>query len=273
MTAAALVKLLGAVVVLAAGLLVTLALFQTRILFPVDAVPPAGPLPGGAERLAVQTPDGHRLHGAHFPPAGGTEPGAPRTLILGFGGNAWNAEDVAATLHRLYPHAHVVAFHFRGYRPSSGRPSARALLADAPLVHDAAVARVKPGRTVAVGFSIGSGIAASLARQRQLDGLILVTPFDSLKAVAAGHFPWLPIGLLFNHDMDVAGFIDGSQVPVAIIAAGRDEVIPRSRTDALRARVPNLVFDRTIASARHNDLYARAEFAEAMGDALAATAR
>jgi pimeloyl-ACP methyl ester carboxylesterase len=53
-------------------------------------------------------------------------------------------------------------------------------------------------------------------------------------------------------------------VPVAIIAAERDEIIPAERTDALRKRVPQLAFDRTIGRAGHNDIYARSDFHEAM---------
>lgn len=263
------VKLLVLILVLATTLVVALMLSQTSILFPIHAVPPAGPLPSGAERLTLETPDGHRLHGVYIPPAHEAEPAPPRPLILGFGGNAWNGQDVAATLHELFPDAPVVAFHYRGYRPSTGSPSADALLADAPLVYDAAVTRVKSARTIAVGFSIGSGVAASLARHRQLDGLILVTPFDSLKAVAAGLFPWLPIEPFFAHEMDASGYLQGSEVPVAIVAAGRDEIISRARTNALRTQVPNLVFDRTIERASHNDLYARTEFVKAMRESLA----
>ena len=194
-------------------------------------------------------------------------------LVAGFGGNGWNGEDVAAYLHDVYPEAHVVVFHYRGYRPSTGKPSAKALMADAPLVLDAAVERVRPEQTVAVGFSIGSAVAASLARRRELDGLILVTPFDSLKAVAQGYYPWLPVGTLFRHEMNAAGSLEGSDVPVAVIAGERDTLIPPQRTDALRRRVPNLVFDRTIAGAGHNDIYQRPEFRLAMKEALSAIIR
>ena len=75
-------------------------------------------------------------------------------------------------------------FTIAAMRRRPGSASAEALLADAPLVLDAAVQRVRPQRTIAVGFSIGSAVAASLARRSDVDGLILVTPFDSLKAVA-----------------------------------------------------------------------------------------
>ena len=244
---------------------------QDDFIFPVHAVGPAPPLAPGAERLQVSTADGQTLHGVHIPPA--RKESKPKLLILGFGGNAWNGEDVASYLHDLYPEAHVVAFHYRGYRPSTGRPSAEALIADAPLIFDEATRAVRPDRTVAVGFSIGSGVAASLAESRDVTGLVLVTPFDSLKKVAGSLYPWLPVGLFFHHEIDAAGALDGSQVPVAIISAESDEIIPRSRTDALRKLVPNLVFDRTIARAGHNDIYQRSEFREAMDEALEAIAR
>ena len=243
-------------------------LSQTEVIFPTNAVPAAGPLPPGAERLEVQTADGNRLHGVHISPD--DEGQGPRTLILGFGGNAWNGQHVAEYLHEAFPKAHVVAFHYRGYRPSTGSPSASTLLEDAPLVYDRAVEAVQPEQTVAVGFSIGGGVAASLARDRKLDGLVLVTPFDSLKAVASHLYPWLPIGPFFQHELNTVEYLDGAQVPVAIIAAERDEIIPLARTAALRPRVPNLVFDRTIRGVGHNDIYARPDFQAAMREAVAA---
>src|SRR5690348_2436447 len=239
--------------------------FQASLIFPTHAVPSAGPLPVGAERLEVSTPDGDRLVGIHIP---AEEAQADRLLILGFGGNAWNAQDVAEYLHQLFPRGDVITFHYRGYVPSTGSPSAEALIADAPLLYDLAVDRLKPKRTVAVGFSIGSGIAAEIAAKRKLDGLILVTPFDSLKAVAQAMYPWLPIGPFFEHEIDEATALEKTAVPVAILAAEEDEIVPAERTDALRKRVPRLVFDRTIARAGHNDIYARSEFQEDMREAL-----
>jgi len=259
-------RFLAAAIFAFAALVVVMFLSQTRMIFPTDMVGPAGPLPPGAERIAFDTPGGDRLHGVHVPPR--TAGQGPRTLVLGFGGNAWNGANVAAYLAELYPQADVITFHYRGYRPSTGSPSAEALLADAPLVLDYAIQRVRPDRTVAVGFSIGSGIAASLAKTGAVDGLILVTPFDSLKAVAQTLYPWLPVGPLFQHEIDTAASLRGSAVPVAIIAAQRDDIIPPRRTEALRGRVANVVFDRTIAGAGHNDIYNRDDFREAMGEAM-----
>jgi len=239
--------------------------FQSQMIFPVHAVPTAGPWPVGAERLTVNTPDGETLQGIHIP---ADEPDPRKTLILGFGGNAWNGQDVAEYLHQVFPDHDVVVFHYRGYRPSTGRASAERLIADAPLAYDEAVGRFEPKQIVGVGFSIGTGIAAQLSARRKLDGLVLVTPFDSLKAVAQGMFPWLPIGPFFGPDIDAAAPLAAGEVPVGIIAAERDEIVAPERTEALRKQVPNLVFDKTIARAGHNDIYARSDFQEAMRAAM-----
>ncbi len=245
--------------------------FQAQLIFPTHAVAPPGPLPRGAKRLTLAGGDGAELHGVHIP---GTAAGvARRTLILGFAGNAWNSEDAATSLHRMYPECEVVVFHYRGYRPSTGAPSADALMADAPLVYDLAVDLIRPDKTVAVGFSIGSGVAASLVKARQLDGLILVTPFDSLKAVASGLYPYLPVSMFFLHEMNAAAALKRSTVPTAIIAAEHDTLIPAERTDALRRATGKLVYDRTIAGTGHNDIYQRATMGHAMREALAAVTR
>jgi pimeloyl-ACP methyl ester carboxylesterase len=235
--------------------------FQSHLIFPTHAVSPAGAWPEGAERLSLRTADAKELVGIRIPP---DEPAKERTLILGFGGNAWNAQDVAQYLHELFPDEEVIAFHYRGYAPSQGSPSAEALISDAPIIYDFAVERVRPARVVAIGFSIGSGIAARLAAERKLDGLILVTPFDSLKSVAQSMYPWIPIGPFFEHEIDAASALEKVDVPVAIIAAERDEIVPAARTDALRQHVRQMAFDRTIAGAGHNDIYARSDFHDAM---------
>jgi len=90
--------------------------------------------------------------------------------LLGFGGNAWNAEATALTLHALFPHRNVAAFHYRGYAPSSGRPSARALFSDSLAIFDHLHQSRAGEHIVAVGFSIGSGVAAYLAQHRPVVG-------------------------------------------------------------------------------------------------------
>lgn len=260
-------KMLFTIAVIYAGLLVLLYLTQTWLLFPTWLMS-KGPLalPDSAKRLEIESSDGDRLAGVLLPAAESAEGTPP--LILAFGGNAWNAVDLALYLRENYSQADIVAFHYRGYRPSTGRPSAAALLADGLLIYDHIRLTRDPDRIIAVGLSLGAGVAAHLAAHRPLQGMIMVTPFDSLLKLAQQHYFWVPVRLLLRHRMPVADSMRKTAVPTAIIAAEHDTIVPPARTEALRQAVPHLVFDQTIRGAGHNDIYARPDFTAAMHEAL-----
>jgi pimeloyl-ACP methyl ester carboxylesterase len=249
-------------------LLLLIALFslQTRLLFP--GAGPAPALPRGAERLSLDLRGGERLHGVHIPPEPGAD--ADRLLILGFGGNAWNAEAAASELHALFPRSDVVSFHYRGYPPSTGTPAAAALLADAPVVLDHVANRFRHNRIVVTGFSVGTAAAARLAVDRRVSGVILVTPFDSLHIIARSHFPWAPVRLLLRHRLEPIEDVRRVTAPIAIIAAGEDEIVPASSTQGLARGANHLVFERVIPESDHNSIYRNPAFAEAMHKALGA---
>jgi pimeloyl-ACP methyl ester carboxylesterase len=235
---------------------VLVALAQDWLLFPRWA------MGHGAAAFPAST----ELLGVHLPAE--VRPSAESALIVGFGGNAWSADTLAVYLQSVFPDRDIVAFHYRGYAPSTGRPSAAAILQDTLPIHDHVVATLSPNRIVAVGLSIGAGPAAYLASQRPIAGLILVTPFDSLKALAREHYPWAPVGLLLRHRMEIADMLAASSAPVALIAAERDTIVPRRRTEPVRRSAGNIVLDRVIMDAGHNDLYDRDEFKRAMREAL-----
>jgi hypothetical protein len=244
-------------------------LAQTWLLFPTALAGAARvQLPASARRLEASTPDGEVLVGVRIPAATGEGADGRAPTLLGFGGNAWNAEAMALHLHGLFPGREVAAFHYRGYAPSTGKPGAEALLADSALAFDRLQQAHPRGRVIAVGFSIGAAVAAHLTRHRPVAGLILVTPFDSLEALARDLYWWAPVGLLLRHRMPTVDIVRGSRVPTALIVAQQDDIVPARRSAALRAAIPNLVFEAAI-DAGHNDLYGRSAFAEAMREALA----
>lgn len=241
---------------------------QTRLIFPAGMTGGAPALPASANRLEFETPDGTRLAGVHLPPAEAATDAPPRALLLGFGGNAWNAEALALFLHDLFPGHPVAAFHYRGYRPSAGQPGAEAILDDALLVHDHVRDRLEPQAVVVVGFSLGGGPAARIAAEREIAGAILVTPFDSLEALASHHYPWLPVRLLLRHRMEVAEMLARSEAPTAILTAEHDAIVPAARSAPVAHAARHLVFEREVAGTEHNDLYGHPDFVAAMRAAL-----
>jgi pimeloyl-ACP methyl ester carboxylesterase len=69
--------------------------------------------------------------------------------------------------------------------------------------------------------------------------------------------------------MEVAEALARSSLPVALIWAERDTVVPPRRTEAVRRSARELLMERVIRDAGHNDLYDRPEFKEALREALA----
>ena len=241
---------------------------QTWLLFPTGLAALGRPeLPARATRLEVTTADAERLVGIRLPPAGVEAAGGP--ILLGFPGNAWDAQAMALTLSELLPEHEAVVFHYRGYSPSGGRPGASALLVDSVIVFDHLARELGARPVIAVGVSIGSPVAAYLARHRSLAGLILVTPFDSLVELARDHYPWLPVRLLLRHRMPTLDYVREIETPTAIIVAGADTIVPPRRSQPLQRALRNLVFAATIEEAGHNALYDRPAFRAAIREAVA----
>jgi pimeloyl-ACP methyl ester carboxylesterase len=158
--------------------------------------------------------------------------------------------------------------NYRGYATSTGRPSAHAVLLDSLVIFDNLQRPPATENINVVGLSLGSAIAAYLARHRPVAGEILVTPFDSLEALARDLYWWAPVRLLLRHRMPTIEFASGSLAPTALIIAERDKIVPARRSAPLRRAIRNLVFERTI-DAGHNDVYDHPAFAATMREALA----
>ncbi len=239
---------------------------QASLIFPGTRLP-SRPLdqPFTPKRLVVEPERDIRLAGALFSPDGDKP---SRGLLIGFGGNAQDAETLGQELAGTFTDMHVAVFHYRGYGESTGRPSEAALFADALAIHDRLVRDLSPRAVYALGISLGSGVAGFLSKERSLQGAILVTPYDSIEAVAKQSYPWLPVGLLLKHRFNTVDAMTGNKTSVAIIAAEQDQVIKPERTAILRSAIEHLVFDHTIEGGGHADIYTMPAYQTALRAAL-----
>lgn len=249
------------------GVIASLYLAQGWLIFPGSAFRNLSRGPVLAESLELQVEPDVVLHGRLFRSEGSSD------LVVGFGGNAQDADLLGQDLATRVIDAHVAVFHYRGYGPSGGQPSESNLLDDALSIHDHLVERLKPKRVVAVGVSLGSAVAAWLSSQRPLAGLVLVTPFDSIAAIARDSYPWVPVNLLLKHRFPSVEFMAGNPTPVAVISAGEDRTVRPERTRALVERLENLVFNTVIEDATHNTILAEDAYDLAFRQALDALAR
>jgi len=241
--------------------------FQSWLIFPSGLAGGSANLPAGAHYIELKTEDNENVVVVRIKPS--RLSAEPPPLLLGFGGNAWNADAVAIMLHQIFPEHEIAALHYRGYGPSSGRPSAAALFDDARLAYDHLVEDSTDG-VIAVGFSLGSSVAVELAATRSVQGMVLVTPFDSLKELAATHYPWLPVRLLLRHRMEAADTLRHLNVPVAVITADNDTVVTGGRSAPVREAAKDLRANFRIKNAGHNDIYSAFEFTTALANSVKA---
>ncbi|MFH0782251.1 MAG: alpha/beta family hydrolase [Pseudomonadota bacterium] len=152
-------------------------------------------------------------------------------LLIYYGGNA---EDIFLNIEEYSDvHAATLFVAYRGYGPSNGKPGEAEFFADALAVFDDIAATFKSKEIYLIGRSLGSGVACHVAARRQVQGAILVTPYDSIENVAKSHYPWMPIGILLKHRFASLETLENIHCPLLIIYGGRDRVIDPARTENL----------------------------------------
>jgi uncharacterized protein len=237
-----------------ASAVVAARVVSPRFVFPgTRAVPCLHPVPRGFELLRASARDGVAVHALDLP----APPGA-RTLV-----HFHNSRDTAADAADLANALHarglgVLLVEYRGYGLSRGAdPSEEGLYEDA----EAALARlaargVGPDRVVLWGTSLGTGVAAEMARRGRGAALVLVTPYTSIPAVVTAAVPLLPAGLLLPCRFDTLGKTGEIRVPTLIIHGDADEIVPFWMGSTLAAAIPGAELLR-VEGGHHGDLFVR----------------
>ncbi|CAN7346069.1 alpha/beta hydrolase [Pseudoxanthomonas sp. LjRoot143] len=177
-----------------------------------------------------------------------------RDAVLYFGGNAEAVEANRGVFAQWLPSRTVYLVAHRGYGASDGEPSEAALLADAHAVFDDIAGRHTGGDVAVIGRSLGSGVATYVAAERPVRNLVLVTPFDSLAAVAQSHYPAFPVRLLLKDRYDSAARLPRYGGRLLVLRAGRDAVVPPPHTDRLLQAFKGRAQVVDFPTANHDDL-------------------
>jgi fermentation-respiration switch protein FrsA (DUF1100 family) len=196
---------------------------QRKILFRCDAaeVDPAT-LGLRAQTLLLKTDDGETLLAWSFPPA------PERPLVLYFHGNAGGL-DLRAERFRVIAEAGMglLAIEYRGYASSTGSPSEGGLKLDGEAAYAAAIASgVAPQRIVALGESLGSGVAVALAARHKVGALVLDSPYSSIADVAAATYWFVPVRALLRDPFRNELLIGSVEAPTLIVHGTKDAVVP-----------------------------------------------
>jgi fermentation-respiration switch protein FrsA (DUF1100 family) len=241
-------KLLIAAAVAYCAIVGILFAAQRYMLFP-GAV--GGPVAAGhwGDLVELRTGDGETLAALHLEAPSG------RPTILLLHGNADRADRYGFLADLLAARRiGLLAVSYRGYPGSTGRPDEAGLIADGEAGFDWLAARSN-GPVVLLGRSLGSGVAVGVAATRRVAGLVLVSAYDSVLAVAQETYFFVPVAPFLKDPFRSDQRIASVKAPILFIHGRRDTLIPLSHGERLFVAAPGPKTMVVLEEAGHNDIW------------------
>ena len=224
-----------------------------RLIFLPDTTVPHPP--PGVEGRWITTRDNVRIHAWYVPARD-----ARATLVWspGNAGNIAGRVDVALALAARG--VDVLAYDYRGYGRSEGRPSEAGVYLDAEAAYDSA----GDLPIVCFGESLGGAVSIHLASVRPCAGVAVVSTWTTLRDVARSHYG--PLAALVGDRFDSLARIGTLSVPVFVAHGDRDEVVPFALGERLfaAAREPKRFL--RVAGAHHNDVFESTRLLDAIAE-------
>lgn len=199
----------------------TSAFFQPRS---ISAEAAQALVASDVQAIRLTTPDGAQLSG--WLVRNSTE--AKSWLAIYFDGSGSESSQMIPYARKLDGWS-VALIRYRGFGPSTGTPSQANAFADATLIYDALSRRpdVNPHHIVAMGYSLGTGIAVYLSEQRPVAGTVLVAPYDRVTLIGFNRSPlYAPLAGIMHHYFDSISRAPHITNPLLCLIGSADPVIP-----------------------------------------------
>jgi uncharacterized protein len=205
------------------------------------------------EDVFFTTQDGLRLHGWFIPHQDA------RATLVWFHGNAGNISDRLLNIKLLHDriNTNIFIFDYRGYGRSEGTASEKGTYLDGEaainylLGRDEAAAR----RLILFGRSLGAAVAAEMAIRFPSLGLILESPFVSIREMARAIFPSLPIAWLLQTRYDTMEKVRLVKTPILVLHGDRDATVPFAQGKRVFEIASHPKKFHRIVGASHNDTF------------------
>jgi fermentation-respiration switch protein FrsA (DUF1100 family) len=220
--------------------------------FPVSEVATVQ-APGDFERHTFVARDGVAVHAL-----GLAGPPGSRTIVH-FHNNRETAAAQVEVARALRARGFgVLLVEYRGYGASrEGTPSEEGLYADAESALDMLATRgVGSERIVLWGTSLGTGVAAEMARRGRGARLVLVTPYTSIPGLVTDVAPLVPARLLVPDHFDTLAKTAEIHVPTLVIHGDADAIVPFWMGERVARAIAGARLVR-VAGAHHGDLFVR----------------
>lgn len=213
------------------------------------SIPPEK-LPAGVEEMFIKTSDHLRIQAYYA-----KNPDSDRLLIF-FHGNAGNICHRLPDILRLRNFGiNVLGVSYRGYGKSEGSPSEKGIYLDGAAAVDYAVQSLgyPLSRIMIFGRSIGTTVAVHISQDRDIAGLILITPLTSAKAHAKAQGLGL-FSFVAGDAFDNLSKIQNIRCPLLVVHGTKDEILPFSMGREIFDRAGGDKSFVVIDGAGHNNL-------------------
>ena len=181
------------------------------------------------EIVTVKSDDGNTV------PAWWQAPREDMPVIMFFHGNGSSAYDGQF----IYQHFIDLGFgilgaEYPGYPGATGKPSETAIVAAALAQYDYVRAQSIKGEHIYLyGSSLGTGVAAQLAAQREVGKIVAEAPFNSMLDMAQMSMPLFAFSPLIKDHYRSDQALAGQDVPLLWLHGTADQVIPLSQGQKL----------------------------------------
>jgi uncharacterized protein len=169
-----------------------------------------------------------------------TDAPTPNGTIILFHGNGGTAFDRGFYLEPLMKLGfRVILAEYPKYGGRPGKVGEKTFVADG--LETVRLAHEQYGEPLyLLGESLGCGVAAAIAKQTSVPiaGIILITPWDTLAAVAKSLFPFLPVKLILTDKYDSVENLKSFKKKISVVGAERDEILPIKHAHNLYASLP-----------------------------------
>jgi uncharacterized protein len=179
------------------------------------------------------------------------------TIIYFYGNGACMAYSTDVFQHFRRLGANVIIPDYEGYGMSAGKPSEAGCYAAADAAYDYLLKRDDIDRKliVPIGWSLGAATAIDLASRRPVAGLVTISAFTSIRAMAHLFVRWLPMSLILRCRFDNIRKIAEIHCPILIMHGTDDELIPFAMSNQLAAAAGGPVTRFNIIGGQHNDVF------------------
>ncbi|MBL1244336.1 MAG: alpha/beta fold hydrolase [Sulfurimonas sp.] len=202
--------------------------------------------------LSMTTDDGVELEGAICEPSN-----VSRTLLY-FSGRSHDGVGIMNKLSQTYPHTRIIIFNYRSYGRSGGRASEKNIHSDALKI--AQLVEKNYGPFYILGYSLGSSVAAYVAKHHSVKALFLIGAFDSIASLAKskfvdrGKFPHINLSKIFRYKFRTGEHMQSVEAPAYLFVSKDDEVTYIQNARELKSKIKNLEYYLELECLNHKEI-------------------